>query len=178
MTGPVVVRLDNAVHHGGERVSDPSLIVWHSTEGGSAKSSIDYLNATDDKIASYTYVIDRDGTIYRMTHPSLVAYHAGDSAWPNPIRATRDNPRPHGGRSINRISLGIAWANRTGEMLTVPQKASGLYLARIYCARYGLTPLQQIGHCECSPGRKTDPESADNLTMNGWRQQIREHLAR
>lgn len=174
MTGPVVVRLDNAVHHGGTRVIDPSLIVWHTTDGDSAQSSIDYLNRTDDKVASYTYVIDRDGTIFRMTPVELVAYHAGDSAWPNPIAATKENPnRPNGGKSINRISLGIAWANK-GEPLTLQQKAAGLYLAKIYCARYGLTASQMIGHYECSPGRKVDPRPA--IAMDDWRQFLRTNL--
>jgi N-acetylmuramoyl-L-alanine amidase len=150
-------------------VTDPSLIVWHTTDGDSAQSSIDYLNNTADKIASYTYVIDRDGTILRMTNPDLVAYHAGDSAWPSPIHY----PPGNGGRSINRLSLGIAWANK-GEPLTVQQRASGLWLAKVYCARYGLTASQMIGHYECSPGRKTDPMPA--IDMNDWRNNIRDYI--
>lgn len=168
MTGPIVQRLDNAVHHGGVMVIDPALIVWHTTNGGSARSSIDYLNTTADKVASYHYLIDRDGTVLRMTEPSLIAYHAGDSAWPSPKHFPPGNHD-----SINRLSLGIAWANK-GEPLTVQQKASGLWLAKFYCAKYGLTPLQMIGHYECSPGRKTDPMPA--IHMDDWRQQIREYL--
>jgi N-acetyl-anhydromuramyl-L-alanine amidase AmpD len=174
LTGPIVRRLDNAVHHGGERVTDPSLIVWHVTDGDSAQSSIDYLNSTTDKVASYTYVIDRDGTIFRMTPVELVAYHAGDSAWPAPVPATPENPdRPNGGHSINRLSLGIAWANK-GEPLTIQQKASGLWLAKIYCTRYGLTASQMLGHYECSPGRKTDPQPA--MEMDSWRNMVRSHV--
>ena len=172
MTGPIVRRLDNAVHHGGERVIDPCLVVWHTTDGDSAQGSIDYLNSTADKSASYHYLIDRDGTVLRMTEPGLIAYHAGDSAWPHPKVATPDNQKPNGS-SINRLSIGIAWANK-GEPLTVQQKASGLWLAKIYCAKYGLTPLQMIGHYECSPGRKTDPMPA--IDMDTWRQNIRDYL--
>lgn len=168
MTGPLVKRLDCAVHHGGERVIDPCLIVWHTTDGDSAQSSIDYLNSTADKSASYHYLIDRDGAVLRMTDPDLIAYHAGDSAWPNPQAYP-----PGNGGSINRLSLGIAWANK-GERLTVQQQASGLWLAKIYCARYGLTASQMIGHYECSPGRKTDPLPA--IDMNDWRRQIRMYL--
>lgn len=169
MTGPVVVRLDNAVHHGGKRVIDPELVVWHTTDGDSARSSIDYLNSTGDKVASYHYLIDRDGTILRMTDPQLIAYHAGDSAWPGAI----PYPPGNGGRSINKRSIGIAWANK-GEPLTIQQKASGLYLAKVYCTRYGLTPQQMIGHYECSPGRKTDPKPA--MDMDDWREHIRDFV--
>ena len=115
-----VVHLDNAVHHGELRQEKVSLIVMHCTEGGSAQSTIEYLNTTDEKTASYHYIIERDGTIYRMTAPNIVAYHAGDSAWPNPVPATPANPeKPNGGRSVNRRSIGIAWAHQGREQLTV-----------------------------------------------------------
>lgn len=149
--------------------------MWHTTEGGTARSSIDYLNSTADKVASYHYLIDRDGSVLRMTDPALIAYHAGDSAWPAPVRATPANPdRPNGGHSINSRSLGIAWANN-GEPLTIQQKASGLWMAKVYCARYGLTASQMIGHYECSPGRKTDPQPA--MEMGAWRDSVRSYLA-
>lgn len=174
MTGPIVKRLDNAVHHGGERVIDPCLIVWHTTDGDSAQSSIDYLNSTADKSASYHYLIDRDGTVIRMTDPELIAYHAGDSAWPNPKVGDGTEECKPNGHSINAISLGIAWANADGEDLSAGQISSALWLAKIYCARYGLTPLQMIGHYECSPGRKTDPRPA--IDMDDWRDLLRSYL--
>lgn len=172
-----VVVLDNAVHHGSGRPADPSIILWHATEGDSARSSIDYLNTTKDKVASYAYVIDRDGLIYRMTHPGLIAYHAGDSWWPNPKVATSQNPDHPNGRSINTFSLGIAFANKgDGEALTLEQRASGLWLGKVYINKYGILIGLNLGHYEVSPGRKTDPKPA--VDMNDWRASLTEYLAR
>ena len=164
-----VERLDCAVHHGPLRVgTQVTLLVMHTTDGGSARSSIDYLNTTDDKTASYHYLIDRDGAILRMTAPNLVAYHAGDSAWPNPIPATRGNPdRPNGGRSVNRISIGIAWANK-GEPLTDEQIESAEWLCGALCHEYAIDTAMVLGHREVSPGRKVDPEP-QVIGMDEWR---------
>lgn len=171
-----VVRLDNAVHHGGLRPVPISMVILHATEGDSAKSSIDYLNTTTDKIASYHYIIDRDGTIVRMTAPNLVAYHAGDSAWPNPIRATPAHPdRPNDGRSLNRCSVGIAWANRgDGEPLTQAQIDSALWLCATFVDGVRVPVAMVRGHYEISPGRKSDPSPA--MSMDDWRTRLTTYL--
>jgi N-acetylmuramoyl-L-alanine amidase len=165
-----VVRLDNAVHAGARRDrSAITLIVLHCTVGGHAKGSIEYLNNTRDKSASYHYVIDRDGLIYRMCPPERVAYHAGDSDWPN--------PRPYPNKtSVNPYSLGIAWANwNDGEALTAEQEESGLWLCGVFVER-GVSIERVVGHYEVSPGRKTDPEFA--VDMNVWRDKLTYYLAR
>jgi N-acetylmuramoyl-L-alanine amidase len=163
-----VIWLDNARHHGGERGGHPSMVVWHATAGGSAMSSIEYLNQTADKKASYHYVIDRDGKIYRMTKPTLVAYHAGDSAWPaDPARARQ-------GGTVNRRALGVAFANRNdGEPLTAEQTAAGLFLARELSRLHDIAVFAHVGHKEVSPGRKSDPMSLD---MHWWRSEIAKGL--
>ena len=113
-----VVPLNNARYHGARRSPhDINLIVMHCTAGASALSSIGYLNRPNAEApASYHYVIDRDGTIYRHCPPDTVAYHAGDSAFPP------DPAKPKQGTTVNTRSLGIAWANRNdGEPLTDEQ---------------------------------------------------------
>lgn len=170
---------DSAVHHGGLRAStDVTMRLWHATEGPQdADGIIEYLNTTEDKSASYHYLIDRDGTIVRMTRPNLIAYHAGDSAWPNPIPATRENPdRPNGGRSVNRVSIGIAFCNdgaETGEAITPAQIESALWLAAAIDEDYAI--VRDLGHLEVSPGRKIDP--GPSLSMNEWRAQLAAYFA-
>jgi N-acetyl-anhydromuramyl-L-alanine amidase AmpD len=158
-----VVHLDNAKHHGGLRTYAVSLIVMHTTEGGSGRSTIEYLNTTTDKTASYHYIIERDGTILRMLRPNMVAYHAGDSAWPSPIKATPTNQKPNGGRSVNRVSVGISWANQ-GEPLTDAQLESALWLCGVLCKDYGVLVDSVRGHYEVAPGRKTDPKRVQDMT--------------
>lgn len=172
----LVERLDSAVHHGGPFPVSPTMIVMHDTRGHSFASSIEYLNTTDEKSASYHYGIEKDGRILRMTPPTIVAYHAGDSGWPNPTRATKENPKPHRGLSVNRIAFGIAWANLNGEPLTAEQIASGLWLcATLIDDHPGITVARVRGHYEVSPGRKTDP--LPEMPMDDWRARLTAYLA-
>jgi N-acetyl-anhydromuramyl-L-alanine amidase AmpD len=167
--------LDNARWHGGERGASPALISWHATRStGDALSVIQYLNSTDAKKASYNYLIDRDGGITRMCRPEFVAWSCGDSAFPHPIPGNgSEDCRPNGGRSINAIQLSIAWVIKDddGEEPTLEQRASGLWLAKVYMVRYDIPPSMNVGHKEVSPGRKTDPITVD---MKDWRRQIGE----
>lgn len=174
-----VVHLDSSVHHGGLRESSVvTTLVVHASEGSdSAKGTIDYLNTTDEKTASYHYVIDRDGTIYRMTRTNLIAYHAGDSAWPNPVRATAASPeRPNGGRSVNGVSIGICWANNsrnTDEEPTAAQIESALWLCAELMDEYPIA--RTLTHGEVSPGRKIDPEPA--ITGDAFRKLLADYVA-
>lgn len=163
--------LDNARHHGGARGASPAMIIWHATRSReSARSSINYLNGTVEKKASYHYVIDRDGAIYRMCRPELVAYHAGDSAWPHPVPGDGTEwCKPNQGKSVNAISLGFSFANADGEQLGAEQLESGLWLAKVYMARFDIPPSLNRGHKEVSPGRKIDPAGLD---MADWRRRI------
>jgi N-acetylmuramoyl-L-alanine amidase len=166
-----VVALDNARWHGGTRPrSDIKYVVMHDTVGGSARSSMNYLNTTTDKKASYHYIIERDGTIYRMCRPEVVAYHAGDSAWPDPVHY----PPGNSGHSVNTVSLGIAFANNgDGEKLTPSQIESGLWLCSVFVGP-GKIPIQHVlAHKEVSPGRKTDPTS---ISIDAWRAMLVAYL--
>lgn len=169
-----VVRLDNAKYHGGARPwSAINMIVMHCTAGGSARSSIEWMNRPNaDNKTSYAYLIDRDGMIYRMCAPLLTAYHAGDSAFPaDPAKA------PKQGTTVNRRSLGIAWANyNDGEPLTAKQIESGLWVCATYCrgSNTSIPVPRVVGHSEVSPGRKTDPSPA--VLLDDWRAQLAAYL--
>lgn len=154
-------------HHGPTReMSAVDLIVMHATAGESAMSSINYLNQVADKVASYHYVIDRDGLIYRMCPVTTVAYHAGDSGWPNPV----SYPPGNGGRSVNAQSVGISWANRDdgSEPLTRPQVSGALWLCAIYVGAGYVSTSRVVGHRDVSPGRKSDP-TPSAMPMDVWR---------
>lgn len=180
MRGPIVTRLDNAKWHGGEHEDDPSMIVWHTTRGReSFRKSMDYLNTTADKKASYHYGIERDGEIVRMLPVNLVAWGCGDSAWPYPIPGDgTEECRPNGGASVNKVSISIAWANDDSEKLTFEQIAGGLYLAKIYMTQFDIPPSRNLGHREVSPGRKIDPNPQGGFTMADWRTQLAAHFTR
>jgi len=155
-----VVRMDNAKYHGGAFKTAPDLIVWHCTASHSPKQTMAYLNS-GEKRASYHYLIDRDGMIYRFCSPALVAYHAGISAW---------LPPPVGRESVNKRSLGVAFANRNlpGYPLTAEQTESALWLGVTLMRLYKIPATHNVAHREVAPGRKTDP-LPETLDMNQWR---------
>lgn len=162
-----VVPLDNARYHGPRRSKhDITLIVMHCTAGTSAHSTITWLNRENaDAIASYHYIVDRDGAIYRHCPAETVAYHAGDSAFP------ADSSKSKQGGSVNARSLGIAWANRNnGEPITEAQIESALWL----CSVYKVPPKRVVGHSEVAPGRKTDPDPA--LLPSEFRKRLSAYL--
>lgn len=170
-----VTRLDNARWHGNAFTVPRTLIVMHTNEGGTFASSIEYLNTTTDKQASYHYGIEKDGRILRMTDSGLVAWHAGDSAWPNPIRATPGNQRPNGGRSVNGHAFGVCWASQNGEKVTDAQIESALWLCGFLMGLHHI-PVEMVrGHEDVSPGRKSDPGAA--MKMDEWRALLTNYLA-
>ncbi|MCU1384988.1 MAG: hypothetical protein JWL71_3685 [Acidobacteria bacterium] len=162
-----VTRLDNARWHGGPFTKPRTMIVMHINDGDTFASSIEYLNTTTDKKASYHYGIEKDGRILRMTDSGIIAWHAGDSAWPNPVRATAGNPdRPNGGASVNDHAFGFCWASR-GEAPTDAQLESAFWLCDFFMGLHGIALDMVRGHDEVAPGRKQDPLPA--IDMNEFR---------
>jgi N-acetyl-anhydromuramyl-L-alanine amidase AmpD len=140
-------------NHGGVRVRT-DLCVWHATAGGTALSSLQWI-ARPKSGAGYHYVIERDGEITGSTPHGMIAYHAGESAWPVPASGV---PK---GMSVNRRSLGISFANRNdgSESVTVAQVDAAMRLLAllipVYPALKAVTA--HVRHRDVSPGRKSDP---------------------
>ena len=89
----------------------PSVVVLHHTAGASAMSTVRYLWNPLVR-ASYHYVIERDGTVFKCVPASKRAWHAGVARGPF-------------GKDVNSYSVGIAFANKgDGEPYTVAQKAA------------------------------------------------------
>ena len=175
---PIVKRMDNAVWAGAERSLDQvSLLVFHTTRSKeSFTDSMHWLNTTNEKKASYHYGIERDGTVIRMLPVERIAWACGDSAWPSPIKGDgTEECKPNGGKSVNARSISVCWANDDSESLTIQQKASGLWLAKVYWARCSIPVSRMVGHKEVSPGRKVDPNPKD-FSMDAWRVQISNYI--
>ncbi len=170
MAAPNIVRWDNARYFGAE-APDVKMLVWHATAGESAQSSAGWVNrpgVPPKEQASYHYIIERDGTIYRMCPLNKRAFHAGRSAWPVPASGVPV------GSSVNRRSLGIAFANKNdGEPLTAAQIESGLWLGVTLMKRFSVPWNMNLAHREVAPGRKSDPLPAV-LSMDSWREQLKD----
>lgn len=131
-------------------------VVLHYTDVASIKETLDILTDPKREVSSH-YVIDEDGTIYRLVEDEKRAWHAGPSNW-----LGRDN--------VNHFSIGIELQNggyHAGYALTGvwPAFANAQIdalkqLLRQLIKKFGIEPNRIIGHEDIAPGRKIDPGPA------------------
>jgi N-acetylmuramoyl-L-alanine amidase len=85
-----------------ERQLPVSMIVLHYTGMPDAESALDRLTSPKAKVSSH-YLVDEDGTIYRLVDESNRAWHAGKSRW-------------RGMTDVNSASVGIEIDNPGHEI--------------------------------------------------------------
>lgn len=123
------------------------LIVIHYTGMRDAESALARLTDPAAKVSSH-WLIDEDGTLYRLVDEERRAWHAGVSYWT-------------GERDINGVSVGIELVNPGHEFGYRPfpraQMASLIELCRKILARHGIQPPRVVGHSDVAPRRKIDP---------------------
>ncbi len=92
------------------------------------------------------YVVDVDGTVYRLVDEARVAWHAGLSWW-------RDR------QGLNATSIGIEIVNPDGNAHAYPeaQRAATIELCAGIVARHGIGSRDVVGHSDIAPKRKDDP---------------------
>jgi len=122
-------------------------LVMHYTGMKSCQNALDRLRDTVAKVSSH-YVVDEDGTVYRLVAEEMRAWHAGISFW-------------HGQRDLNSTSVGIEIVNPGHEYgyRAFPQVQidSVIALATGIMQRHGVKACDVLGHSDIAPGRKTDP---------------------
>jgi N-acetylmuramoyl-L-alanine amidase len=123
------------------------ILVLHYTELP-LKESLDILS--DDKRegrVSAHYVLDLDGTVYRLVPEERTAWHAGKSYW-------------RGREALNATSIGIEIVNLHGDRHDYPpaQIAALIELCKEILARHPhIEPRNVVGHSDIAPQRKIDP---------------------
>jgi AmpD protein len=88
------------------------------------------------------FLIRRDGELRQYVSTDKRAWHAGASAW-------------KGRERCNDFSVGIELEGADDVPFAEPQYEVLSGLTNALVERYG--PLDLAGHCDVSPGRKTDP---------------------
>lgn len=128
-----------------------STIVLHHDAGASALSTINYLRKPLT-LASYHYLIERDGVIWKCVPGTKKAWHAGLSRGPF-------------GENVNDYSIGICLSNRgTGsEPYPEAQIASALWL--IDQVKLAYPSLKYITTHRLITRRKIDPAGFDFKTF-------------
>jgi len=144
---------------------DPiDLIVLHSTVG-SFGNSLSWLRSPASGVSTH-YLIGIDGMICNLVDETEQAWHAGVSFW-------------RGRTDLNRYSIGIEIANRTGakgfkgnDPYTEVQLATVAALVQNICARRHIPIDRQhiVMHREIAPRRKSDP--CGDWDMDGFMRRL------
>ena len=94
------------------------------------------------------YLIDEDGSTFRMVPEALRAWHAGVGFW-------------NGVRDLNSTSIGIELVNPGHEhgyqSFPCAQLEAFTELVREIMERHSIKPDHVLGHSDIAPGRKIDP---------------------
>jgi N-acetylmuramoyl-L-alanine amidase len=136
------------------------MIVLHYTGMQSAQAAIDRLRDPQARVSSH-YVVEEDGTVWRLVPEERRAWHAGVSFW-----------RGHAG--LNDRSVGIEIVNPGHEWGYRPfpalQMAAVCDLCLSILSRHRIPPRNIVAHSDIAPDRKQDPGELfdwEGLAANG-----------
>lgn len=125
----------------------PDLLILHYTGMIDTKAALDRLTDPRSKVSAH-YLVDEDGTVFRLVDESMRAWHAGVACW-------------EGESDVNSRSIGIELVNPGHEFGYRPfpegQIASLIELAGDIVGRHAIRPWHVLGHSDVAPERKTDP---------------------
>jgi len=123
------------------------MLVLHYTGMRTAAEAIDRLCDPATKVSAH-YVVDEDGTVWRLVEESRRAWHAGVSHW-------------QGNENVNAVSIGIELVNPGHEWgyraFPDAQMASLEALSRELLRRHPIPSDRVVGHSDVAPRRKQDP---------------------
>lgn len=123
------------------------LLLLHYTGMTTAAEAIDRLCDPAAKVSAH-YVVEEDGTVWRLVDESRRAWHSGDSFW-------------QGTRDVNGASIGIELVNPGHEWgyraFPDAQMTAVEVLCRGIIGRHPIPPDRVVGHSDVAPSRKQDP---------------------
>lgn len=123
------------------------MVVLHYTGMPTAAAALERLCDPAAKVSAH-YVIDEDGTVYRLVDEGKRAWHAGVSYW-------------RGIRDVNARSIGIELVNPGHEFgyreFPTVQIDALLALLTDIATRHQIMPGAYVGHSDIAPQRKEDP---------------------
>ncbi|MGE0223949.1 MAG: N-acetylmuramoyl-L-alanine amidase [Acetobacteraceae bacterium] len=123
------------------------MLILHYTGMKTGQEAIDRLRDPEAQVSSH-YVVEEDGSVFRLVPEERRAWHAGVSHW-------------RGHAALNGRSIGIEIVNPGHEWgyrdFPVLQLASVCDLCLSILSRHPIPPRNVVGHSDVSPDRKQDP---------------------
>ena len=144
-----VTLVDRPSPNFGDRKGDAGvdMLVLHYTDTESAADALDILTDPVRQVSAH-YLIDEDGTVYRLVPEEKRAWHAGLSYW-------------RGDRDVNSRSIGIELQNpgeRFGyRVFPEAQMKALIALSEGILARWPIEGRNVVGHSDVACDRKHDP---------------------
>lgn len=130
-----------------DRPATVDMLVLHYTGMRTGREAIDRLRDPVARVSSH-YVVEEDGTVFRLVAEERRAWHAGLSFW-------------QGRRGLNDVSVGIEIVNPGHEWGYRPfpaaQMAAVTELSLGIVARHGIRADRVVAHSDIAPDRKQDP---------------------
>lgn len=140
--------------------SPVDILILHYTGMQTAEAALDRLRDPEAKVSSH-YVVDEDGTTFRLVAEERRAYHAGVSYW-------------RGHTALNGRSIGIEIVNPGHEWgyrdFPVLQLAAVCDLCLEILSRHPIPQRNVVAHSDVAPDRKEDPGEKfdwEGLARNG-----------
>jgi N-acetylmuramoyl-L-alanine amidase len=134
----------------GEAIGGPpriDLLVLHYTGMQSAEAALGWLCDPVARVSAH-YLVDEDGTIWRLVPEERRAWHAGVSYW-------------QGETALNAVSIGVEIVNPGHEWgyraFPEPQMQAVETLCLDIVARRRIPAHRIVGHSDIAPTRKSDP---------------------
>ena len=126
---------------------NPDMLILHYTGMRTARESLARLCDPMAKVSAH-YLIDEDGTLYRLVDEAKRAWHAGVSHWAKET-------------DINSCSLGIELQNPGHEFgyrdFPGAQMSALSQLCVDILSRHTIRAERILGHSDVAPSRKEDP---------------------
>jgi N-acetylmuramoyl-L-alanine amidase len=123
------------------------MLVLHYTGMKTAEDALTRLCDPAAKVSAH-YLIDEDGTVWRLVGEDRRAWHAGQAVW-------------RGHADVNGRSIGIELVNPGHEFgyrdFPGAQMRALIALARDILARHPIPAGNVVGHSDVAPARKQDP---------------------
>ncbi|MEH3159728.1 MAG: N-acetylmuramoyl-L-alanine amidase [Sphingomonas taxi] len=130
-----------------ERTLPISMIVLHYTGMQDGPSALARLRDPEAKVSAH-YLVEEDGSVFRLVPEDKRAWHAGRSHW-------------RGVTDINSASVGIEIVNPGHDWgyrpFTEEQIDALVPLVAAIKERHGITRGNVVGHSDIAPTRKRDP---------------------
>jgi N-acetylmuramoyl-L-alanine amidase len=123
------------------------MLVLHYTGMRNAKEALDRLCDPAARVSAH-YVIEENGTLWRIVPEAERGFHAGISCW-------------EGERDLNHLSIGVEIVNPGHEWGYRPFPEMQMRVVEELCrdilSRHPIPAHRIVGHSDIAPQRKSDP---------------------